>query len=308
MIVNKITKWFVYSSDFVAFLLFNPLFIEKFRKSGFEKHFKAHGAALNILYTFFNCIFMFLSFGFYDRIQFNIIISLHIVQVLMPILISSFIGFHMISDHKTSLNLQLSKATSESTNLEARLKVFARLLVLVAVRIVKIVLEKRLLPNIAFALCQTISELVASMNDFVFAFHVEALTIRIKALNTETEKAEMNSENLRLLEAELENIFVTFRTIQEFYSSRLLLTISYNFVQLIVSLYWIFIRVVFGYLRGTQYVTFLYIIQPALCLVTVFQAAEMFCKAVSTFDEIQGFIPEEFSARDRIRGTKLLNV
>lgn len=281
MIVNKITKAFINSSDFVAFLLFNPLRIEKFRQKGFVKHFKAHVAALNVIYTFFNCIFMILSFGFYEKIQFNIVMSLHIIQVLFPIVISSFVGVDMISERKMILALQLSKAFPESKILESRLKVFARLLVLVAVRIVKTAFEKRVLPNIAFALCQTVSELVASMNDFVFAFHVEMLALRIKAFTANTGNVEMNLENLRSHEAELENIFLTFRAIQQFYSPRIFLTVLFNFIQLIVSLYWIFIRVIFGYLRGSQYVTFLYIIQPALCLVTVFQSAEKCCKAVS---------------------------
>ncbi|KAG5683252.1 hypothetical protein PVAND_012544 [Polypedilum vanderplanki] len=153
-----------------------------------------------------------------------------------------------------------------------KLKFMARLFVLIIVRLIKFLVSTTYF-NMAYAACTMITELVMCSNDFMFAFFVEALTAKINNSIKFVQILLFTSQMRREIEREIKHFSEIRNKIIQYYELRILITTILNLILLVISLYWTTMRIVFIHFeRFESYGTFLYFIQPTLCLWTTFYA------------------------------------
>lgn len=266
------TKAFTKAFNFTTFILLNPVKVAKFRLLGYESHFKFIIFMLNLFYVFFSLILSISTFETLT-IKFNIGITLQFTQTITPTLIMVYLALDSLREKKISHCLKVSEKLLKNNKVAVRLcqlRLLSRLLVLIVVRGLKLSQSYGFV-NIAYALCTMFPELVISMSDYAFAFYVEILTLDIKKFNSWLMMNTISSKNMKSIEEKLEKFHNLSREITAIYSSRLIVTILFNFVQLVIALYWIFIRIWFNYMNVA---TFFYVVQPLLCLYTLCNSAQ----------------------------------
>lgn len=276
-------KYFSNFLSILTFMLLNPIELKMFRLRRYEKYFKFQVFSLNIVYCFFSLIFVIYNFEVNGKITLNVGITLQAIQTIVPSLLSFYFAIDLMKFKKINLRLKIGKALLHGRSEEIRMckvKLFIRLLVLLLVRAIKLSIGPTF-TNYSYALCTMLPELITSMSDFLFAFYVEVLAIKIAKFNTNLRALEMDLDVMKEVEAKMKFLHDIARGICKVYSSRLILTIWFNFIQLVISLFWIFIRIAFNHLKGVAgFVTFLYIVQPLLCIYAICHAAQQCLNAV----------------------------
>lgn len=265
--------------NYVTFLFLNPVNVAKLGSVGYEKHYLFQFIMLNFIYVFFSIILSLYTFFENKSNRLNIAILLQFVSTVVPTLITIYLSIDILSEKKKNLNSKISNWLDCKVNQKVnRLKLLARLAVLLATRAIKLYHSPKFV-NAAYSLCSMMPELCYSMSDFTFIFYVENLTSEIKAFNDKLLLLkEINCEKVIEIKITLEKLHEISRNINEAFSSRLIVTLFYNFVQLVVSFYWIFIRIAFGHFNG--FVTFLYVIQPFMCIYGICKSTQRCLNAV----------------------------
>lgn len=70
--------------------------------------------------------------------------------------------------------------------------------------------------------------------------------------------------------------------LQNFFSRRLIFTLVFNYLQIVSSLYYIFIRISFNIFNSWEdWTSFLFLIQPVFCLVSIFVSVQRYIKKVN---------------------------
>lgn len=105
--------------------------------------------------------------------------------------------------------------------------------------------------NVLFACSIFIPELICYANDYLFIFFINLLTNKIKKLNKSLSSRTTISKSglLKLKKTSLKIIEIS-QKINAFYSKSLCCTIFYNFVSLVLCLYWLFTRIVYNHLNS----------------------------------------------------------
>lgn len=86
--------------------------------------------------------------------------------------------------------------------------------------------------------------IVNATSDFIFVYHVLCLKDYVKLINETYAKSDVAEETLNIIEIK--------RLIHLRYSKSLAFAISHDFFLITVSLYWIFVRIAFGYLNNLE--------------------------------------------------------
>lgn len=284
------TSTFDKAFDILTLFLLNPIRIKKFRVVGFENHFKFHILLLSSVYCFFSSILALYTFEENARIQLNMGSSLQFIQTSMPILISFYLAFDFVKEKKIVLSSKVSEslASAESIGCKFRqLKVILILASLLLIRGFKLYVSHNL-ASLAYSLSCMMPELMLSMSDFAFTFFVESVTQKITHFNHELRTCKLDMKTFRRVQERFEEFQELARDICRIYSSRLICTIFYNFIQLVVSLYWSFIRVKFNHMDSIKGIaSFFYFVQPFLCIYTILHSTQQFTISVINYSRIK---------------------
>jgi hypothetical protein len=120
-------------------------------------------------------------------------------------------------------------------------KFLVKFSVLIVVKILKLFFA-----GTVFSVTMMFPELVMSTSDYAFTLYVDLLTIRIRNYSKS-----INHTNFKVLEVRQD--FLAFHKLSLMLMKRfrisLFLNITLNFVLLIINMYWIFIRIVYGPFR-----------------------------------------------------------
>ena len=93
-----------------------------------------------------------------------------------------------------------------------------------------------------------VPELALASNDFMFVYFVSSLKVNLKNLKLELLRKQENSSRT-FYDGVFHNL-QTKRDLEVLYSTEMFLTIFYNFLQLVIALYFACLKIVFKYIRN----------------------------------------------------------
>lgn len=269
-------------SKVLMLIFLNPISPEWFVRRGLKLHLKLFFLVLIIFYTSFSLKLTVETLKFF-KLRTNVEALLTLVENVLPILISFFISLNFIRDKQLRVIMKFCEKPQLSLN-----KVFHQHS-LIVLKFCVIFLSKFMqmfMVNDADSEMTLIIGLSFMFPEFIlkavsmsFVFHVNCCTIELTRLrrSIQSDNAEfLENEKFFKVELELEKQMKMSKKIEKFYSGRLLQIIIYEIFQVIVSLYWIFIRIVYNHLNLA---TFAYLIPPTLSLYSIFNSSQKFGNA-----------------------------
>lgn len=265
--------------DFLLFFLLNPINFGKLRQL-FQRNlsYLLSFFMLNLIYCFFSSVCVFYDFTV-SGFSINMGTSVQVVQLVSPILITFFLCCNFINRKSLNLRLKFLSHFDEPQENSGKMKILFYLMILILVRACKFYVGK-IIVHAVYAASSMLPELIMSLSDFVFAYHVDNLTFEMKNLNKSLKLKQMNMKLVNDVQKNLLKFDKLSKTICKVHSPRILLTSTFNFIQFVISFYWIFIRITFDHME--DFSTFLYIIQPLLCFYAVFNSTQKCYKEVRT--------------------------
>ena len=205
------------------------------------------------LQLFFAFVTVFCLYAVMESVRIPVYIFVLIVQIVCPLIFGICMNFeayrkrkleNKIVENLKKLNkaLKTNFATHEVISDEnCSVKFLTKFSILIVVRIVKICYAGTLI-----SMSMMFPEFVGAANDYAFAFYVDILKVRMQNYSTV-----MKSENFDVPEAR--KYFMAFHKLSHMLIKRfqisLFLNITLNFIVLIINMYWIFIRIVYGPFR-----------------------------------------------------------
>lgn len=122
---------------------------------------------------------------------------------------------------------------------------------MIILKVLRIYLLRADLYNVLFSCSIFIPELICFANDFLFIFFINLLTNKIKKLNKSlSSRTTITKSGLLKLQKTSLKISEISQKINAFYSKSLCCTIFYNFISLVICLYWLFARIVYDHLNS----------------------------------------------------------
>lgn len=199
-----------------------------------------------------------ISFGFYFNIYKKILsfntIKKDIYFLSDTVQVDVLYTLQLVFVVRSLLNYKLQASISKSLSFKVQqrylIKYFSCLIILIIVRVLKFHFvsspEGR-----EFMMKSTFAELTLSISDFQFEFYISLLIENLRDIKKSLKFDQTNDESLRIFnktrQAVLHNFSVK-KNIQRRYSLEVMMTVVYNFLQLLIALYYIFMRAQYHYL------------------------------------------------------------
>lgn len=252
----------------ITLILLNPVNVSRFFIS--RKDFKIFLVLLNLIYVIFSTFFLLCVFSEFVDVKFSIGTVLIFTQIVIPQILQIYIVLESIRDKNIELMVKIHRKLRVDGVVRLQIKFIVQILIVIVIHLAKLLYSTKFF-NFAYCLCVLIPDAIRSANDFLFAYHVDILTQHIKNSMDDVNFFLLTPSMLMEIRNKITNYSKLSFMLSEFYSNRLLLTITLNIVLLINSFYWIFIRLAFDHFESLE--TFLYLVQPLLCILTVFYSS-----------------------------------
>lgn len=214
------------------------------------KRFKFVSFAFQCFFTLFTIYYLFPTMG---GVTIPIYVAVLVIQLVFPLAFGIFMSAEAYKKRNLERKIlakfeKLDEALKENFSVcevvgeeKCYSKFLSKFSALIIVRILKLYFA-----GVDFSLAMMFPELVGSANDYLFTYYVDSLAIRIKNYATA-----INSNNFKVLQVRRD--FLAFYNMANMLMQRfqisLFLNITLNFVMLIVNLYFLFIRIVYGPFR-----------------------------------------------------------
>lgn len=191
----------------------------------------------------------------------NSAVVVYFVEKLFPILIHAFLLFNTLRKfkalNKLHKNLEdIDCDLIEIFNGDIFIMDFKSPAIILIVNLIVLIGTRALMAYIVaplFMLSTALSELIFSLNDLHFKFHLDSLTERIIKLNSFILSSSKLSVGkiikIRNLTTKMQS---HAKSTNDYFSSNVFVTISFNFLSIIISLHWIFIRLVYRNINKIQ--------------------------------------------------------
>jgi hypothetical protein len=275
--------------NYVTILLVNPIKISQFFTN--EKHFRIFMCILNLIYITITGYFVAIVLNEIGFQSITIGFTLVFFSEIMPFFLQIAFALDILRSRKIQLIDEMASALLSKCGRRdlrtIKLKFMARQLVLITVRLIKFLVSTTNF-NVAYAACTMIGELMLAASDFVFTLYCEALESRINESVRFVRVLLFTPDLRREMEREIREFAEIREKILQIYASRILITTIFNLILLVISLYWTTMRLVFNHFETLEsYATFLYLIQPILCIWTTFYSANDCTVAVREVCSVQ---------------------
>lgn len=149
---------------------------------------------------------------------------------------------------KWSFQQRIADGVRQNLNTKSELSFIRNILVLVAVRIVKFLLVYQPIQYI-FMAKDIFSELVLSSSDFMFQLYLTKLRRQLAEIRSITKRSK-DDQTIEKIQKKVRESLSLLRDLKQRYSIDLFLSVTFNFMQLIICFYFVFIRLSFNYLRS----------------------------------------------------------
>lgn len=221
----------------------------------FAVNFTTKFSKLFILYLqcFFAFVTVFCMFSTFEGVKIPVYIFVLIIQIIIPLFIEICINIEAFKKKNKEENilkkfenldktLEISFSVRELSGIDfVHLKFLLKFLVLIVVRVIKLMFA-----GTVFSVNMMFPELVASVSDYAFTLYVDLLTIRIK---TYSKNVDVNNAKTLQTRQDFLAFYKMANLLTERFRVSLFSNITLNFVVLIINMYWIFIRIVYGPFR-----------------------------------------------------------
>ena len=183
---------------------------------------------------------------------------LHMFQTVLPLIIQFLIMIHSYQQDKLQLRIQQTWIRIHQLMIVERncdwwksseFNFIKYLSIIFIFRLSILLLHNVNYYVLIFILNVWIPEIVFSTNDLQFVYHIESLTNKVKLLNNLL----VNSSQIdkKLNDEFFQNIVTLFRRQSQFINERfsfgLFMTITYNYILVIICFYWLFVRISFNH-------------------------------------------------------------
>lgn len=176
-----------------------------------------------------------------------------VLQLILPFLIEIIVNFESFKKEEKETEIlsefdEIQEILRKNFNCDDAsgvertfLSFTAKFCLMVCIRVLKLFFA-----GTTFSSNAMFPELVCSINDYAFTFYVELLSVCIKNYADN-----IKIENVMSMDVRHHHLkFVKLaRKINQRFNFGLFFTISFNFILLILSLYWFFIRIIYGPMR-----------------------------------------------------------
>lgn len=263
--------------NYITFILLNPTNLI------FEKDLKVLLLFLNSIYLVFSVFFVtdiFFELNQTGDLKFSVGCVLVFIQLVIPQILQLFFVLHFIRDKKMQLLMKIDKVLIENQRglMWHKIKFICHISIIIGVQLAKLLFAEKFF-NIAYAFSVLIPDAVRCASDLIFVYYVDILTSLINSSVDDIKFLLLTPTTLREHRNKITEYSEICFMLTKFYSMKLLLNITFNFILLITSCYWIFVRLAFNHLKNFE--TFLYLVQPLLCMITVFHSSHKCFMTVS---------------------------
>lgn len=192
-------------------------------------------------------------FSFHEKFQDFVIMHL-IYFIIDTFQVDLFYFIQLVLVSRAFLKRRLQKKISDFLTMkrivssEGERAFFINLSILVIIRVVKLGIV-RLDTQRIFMQKAMFAELILASSDFMFAYYVCCLVKDLEVIRMNL-LYDGNRMTVHKIQRELLQSFWIKRDLELRYSFELFISIVYNFLQLIIALYFICMRVTFGYLKN----------------------------------------------------------
>lgn len=257
--------------DYITLILLNPVNISRFFNT--KKDLKIFLVLLNLIYAVISIAFVCNILYEINDLKFSIGSVLVFIQLIIPQILQFYLAFHFIRDKNIQLTMKIhQKLIQNSENgglMWLKIKFIVQISIVIGIQLSKLAFVTKFF-NIAYCFCIIIPDTIRCGNDFVFTYHVDVIKCQIKNSLDDVNFYQLTPELLKKYRNKITEYSKMCNMLTKLHSSKLLLTITYNFVLLIISFYWIFVRLAFNHFESFE--TFLYLFQPLLSILTVFHS------------------------------------
>lgn len=257
--------------DYVTLILLNPANVSRFFET--KKHLRIFLVILNLIYAVISMFFV--AEVFYELFElkdfkFSVGSVLVFIQIVIPQILQFYFVFDFLTDKSITLRLQIYQKINHRKLIWLKIKFIGQISLVVCTQLAKLWWASKYF-NVSYAMSILIPDAVRCANDFLFTYHVDVLVMEIKSSVEDVNFYLLTPSLLKKYRNKLTEFSESCFMLTEFYSTKLLLTITFNFILLIISFYWIFVRLAFNHFGSLE--TFLYIIQPLLCILSIFHSS-----------------------------------
>lgn len=215
---------------------------------------------LQIVYLFFDVLLIFLTFPpDISRFIFQFDFVLHMFQVILPQLIKMVVVYQAFKEQEQQRHIEMEllkikefiKRTFRNNYVnnhqsKACGNFLRNFLIIISTRVVKLCTIK----YTVYTFSTAISEFTLSSNDLLFTLYVDYLKELNQMVNCSLKsKKQIVEKEIKSLQIVSKRIFNVSQKIVSRYSLSLLSISGFNFGISIINLYWLFMRLSYGYLK-----------------------------------------------------------
>lgn len=216
---------------------------------------------LYLFYIIFTGILILSTFNIYSYEKLNLRLSLQVFQTCVPFLIMGYVLVQAFFQQQDVQKLNV-KTLSVNKKLLGFIEFdqepkslyvifFKNVLILILTKALKMYLMSDDNFKLQYATATFIPEIICSANSFLFVFHVQLVSNQMKALNSYLKSiSKINYQKLKQIKKISLNFLQSSNQINYCFSTTLLLSITFDFISLVISLYWLFVRIAFHHLTS----------------------------------------------------------
>lgn len=216
---------------------------------------------LYLFYLIFTGILILSTFHIYSYNKLNLRLSLQVFQTCVPFLVMAYILVQTFLQQQSvqKLNILTCLVNKKLLNLikfnhvpkSLHLTFFKNILIIFLTKALKLYVMSEDNFRLQYATATLIPETICAAYHFLFVFHVQLVSIQMKALNSYLKSiSKINYQQINEIKKLSLNFLKCSNQINYCFSTVLLLTITFDFISLVISLYWVFVRIAFHHLKS----------------------------------------------------------
>ena len=216
---------------------------------------------LYLFYMIFTALLILSTFNIYFYEKLNLRLSLQVFQTCVPLVIMGYVLVQAFLQQQEvqKLNLKTLSVNKKLLNFvefdpepkSLYLIFFKNILILILSKALKMVLMNDDNFKLQYAAATFIPETICSANMLLFVFHVQLVSNQMKALNSYLKSiSKINYQKLKQIKKISLHFLQSSNQINYCFSTTLLLSITFDFISLVISLYWLFVRIAFHHLTS----------------------------------------------------------